>query len=45
MKQNEHVMAWLYSLRDEATSPTCSLERMIVVAGILARYSFGTGNV
>lgn len=45
MKHNEHVMAWLVALRDEAVTPCCPAGRMIEIMGILARYTVGTGNV
>jgi len=45
MKHNEHVMVWLSALRDEAMRPGCALERIIEIAGIVARYAFGTGSV
>ena len=45
MKHNEHVMAWLVALRDEAVTPNCPMGRMIEIFGILARYRIGTGSV
>lgn len=45
MKHNGHVMTWLGALRDEAARPGCELKRIIEIAGIVARYAFGTGSV
>jgi hypothetical protein len=45
MKHNEHVVVWLASLRDEAVRPGCQLKRIIEIAGVVARYAFGTGSV
>ncbi len=45
MKHNEHVMAWLTSLRDEASRPECGLGRSVQIIGILVRYSYGTSSV
>lgn len=45
MKHNEHVMAWLTALRDEAAHPDCELNRIIEITGIVARYAFGIGSV
>jgi len=45
MKHNQHVMAWLATLRDEAERPECQLGRIIEIAGILARYAFAKGWV
>lgn len=45
MKHNEHVMAWLTTLRDEAQRPECQLGRIIEIAGTIARYAVGTGSV
>lgn len=45
MKHNEHVMAWLVALRDEAACPESTLERIIEIAGVLARYASGPASV
>lgn len=45
MKHNEHVMAWLVALRDEATCPESTIERIIEIAGVLARYASGPSSV
>lgn len=38
-------MAWLSALRDEAQAPRCALDRIIEIAGIVARYAYGAGSV
>ena len=45
MKHNEHVMAWLGALRDEANRPDTTLERIVEIASILGRYAFGPCQV
>lgn len=39
MRHNEHVLAWLGALRDEAVKPECDLERVVEIFGIVARYA------
>ncbi|MDR6918890.1 hypothetical protein J2X66_005795 [Pseudomonas sp. 3296] len=38
-------MVWLASLHDEAARLGCQLKRIIEIAGVVARYAFGTGSV
>lgn len=45
MKHNEHVMVWLSALRNEAQAPQCEMDRIIEIAGIVARYAYGAGAV